>query len=214
MSSPIEREAMAAVGGHTGLEADASAAPAAAAEVAPVTGTILQQRQPLILPASNKLDAQLLDQLLTPFTISLDDWVRGLLTKDEFPESDPDEMAIGMLAQILTAQTSEQALAAMDLDRAKELCGGEPGGRSPVLEITGARPLRSDYEEGPACYCIVDAILLAEGERIRFTTGARAVQAVILTHIANGWLPFRCALEIRREKTRRGYYPLNLVAGV
>jgi hypothetical protein len=136
------------------------------------------------------------------------------MTNEEMPDSDPEEMALGMLASIMLAETSGEALAALDLARAKELCGGEPGGRSPVLEINGARALKSEYEEGAACYCIISATRLDTGDKIRFTTGARAVQMVVAKHMYEGWLPFKAALEIRRERTRNGFYPLNLVGGI
>lgn len=155
-----------------------------------------------------------IEALLQPYTISMKEWLTGILTVDDFPDQDPEAVTMGMLAQILMAETSEEALAAMDLQRAKELCGGDPGGRSPVLEITGARPMKSDYDEGAACYCIVSAVVLETGEKIRFTTGARAVQTAIFKHMAQGWMPFRACLEIRRERTRSGFYPLNLVSGI
>ncbi|HEY6277149.1 MAG TPA: hypothetical protein VIX86_12550 [Streptosporangiaceae bacterium] len=153
------------------------------------------------------------DLLLAPYTVSLQEWLKMLLTDAEFPEVEQDEIGIGLLASILTAETSEEALRALDLQRAKVLAGGEPGGHSPLLEITGARALRSTFEDGPSCYAIVQATILATGERIQFTTGARAVQAVIVKHIGEGWLPFRALLSIRRQATQRGFYPLNLEAG-
>lgn len=155
-----------------------------------------------------------LDQLLAPHTVSPRQWITTLMLNDEMPEADADEQTLGMLASILLAGSSEEALSALNLDRARDLCGGEPGGRSPVLEFHGARALRSDYEEGATCYMIADAIRLDTGERIRFTTGARAVQMVVAKHLYEGWIPFRGALEIRRERTRRGYHPLNLVGGI
>jgi hypothetical protein len=154
------------------------------------------------------------EAILAPHTVDMRTWLRALLVDEELPEEDPDEMALGMLAQIMFAKSSEEVLSIFDLDRAKELCGGEPGGRSPVLEIQGARALHSTYEEGAPCYVIVAAINCATGERIQFTTGARAVQMAILKHIHEGWMPFRACLEIRREATRRGFHPLNLVAGI
>jgi hypothetical protein len=155
-----------------------------------------------------------LDQLLSPHTVSPVQWIRSLMAADELPDSDPDEMALGMMASILMAETSEEALAALDLSRALELCGGKPGGRSPALEIFGARPLKSTMEDGAPCYAIVSAVRLDTGEKIRFTTGARAVQTVIAKHVYEGWIPFKAALEIRREATARGFHPLNLVGGI
>jgi len=167
-------------------------------------------------PPAAEVDVRLsqaeIDQLLAPAAVSMRDWLAGILSNEEFPEADPEQMALGMLAQILMAKTSQEALSAFDLDRAKEMCGGEPGGRSAVLEIQGARPLKSDYAEGAACYVIVQCVELATGERKQFTTGSRAVQTVIFKHIYEGWMPFRAMLEIRKERTKAGFYPINLVA--
>jgi hypothetical protein len=159
------------------------------------------------------LDKAQVEQLLAPYTVNLTDWLRMLVTDSEYPEVEQDEIGIGILASILTASTSEEALRALDLQRAKTLCGGEPGGHSPLLEITGARALQSTFEDGPSCYCIVQATIVSTGERIQFTTGGRAVQAVIVKHLGEGWMPFQGILTIRREATKRGFYPLNLEFG-
>ncbi len=154
-----------------------------------------------------------IEQLLAPHTVDLVTWVTSLVSGAEYPETDADEVGVGILATILTAKSSEEALSALNLERAKAMCGNKPGGHSPVLEITGARALKSTFQEGAPCYAIVDAIVCAKGERIRFTTGARAVQAVIIAHIGNGWMPFRAQLEIREQPTERGFHPLNLTLG-
>lgn len=166
------------------------------------------------LATLERLSGTELEQLLAPHTVSPKEWIMTLMTNEEMPEADADEQTLGMLASILLAGSSEEALSALDLQRARDLCGGEPGGRSPVLEFHGARSLRSDYEEGATCYMIADVVRLDTGERMRFTTGARAVQMVVAKHIYEGWIPFRAALEIRRERTRRGFHPLNLVGGI
>jgi len=155
-----------------------------------------------------------IEALLAPYTVDMRTWLRGITSADDYPDADPEAMAMGMLAQIPTATTSEEALAAFDLSRAKDMCGNEPGGKSPVLEITGARPMKSTFADGAGCYVIVSATVLAEGRKIQFTTGAKAVQMMIWKHTFEGWLPFRAMLEIRREKTAAGYHPLNLVAGI
>ena len=154
-----------------------------------------------------------LDELLRPHTLDLVAWAQALFQERDFPEQDPDEASKAMLASILLAGSSEEALASMELDRAKELCGDEPGGKSGMLRIHSARPIRSDFEDGPACYVIVDATQLGNGAPVRFTTGAAQVQAVILWHVGHGKMPFDGMLSIRRERTRQGYYPLNLTAG-
>jgi hypothetical protein len=159
------------------------------------------------------LDPRELEALLEPYTIDVRTWVRALVGVGDMPETDANASIAGILAGILTAETSEQALAALELDRAKQMCGDEPGGKSPVLLITGARALKSAFEEGAACYALISAVVVESGETIRFTTGAYAVQAVVLKHIAEGWMPFKARLEISRKATQRGFYPLNLIQG-
>lgn len=155
-----------------------------------------------------------IERLLEPFTISPVEWIRILLNAQDMPESDPDEMALGMLAQIVLAESPAEVMRAMTLERARELCGGRPGGRSNVYEFRGARPMASTFEDGPACYCIVNAFDMAESHPVRFTTGAKSVQMIIAKMQYEGWMPFKAALEIRAEPTRRGFHPLNLAFGI
>ena len=155
-----------------------------------------------------------LDAILAAHQTDMRTWIRSIMGAADMPEANTDDMAIGMLAQILGSNSSEEALAALTLDRAKQLCGDEPGGRSPVLEIHGVRPMKSDYAEGAGSYVIVNAIRLDTGQRVNFTTGSIAVQTVIWKHVYEGWMPFRACLEIKKERTKAGYYPLNLVAGI
>ena len=154
-----------------------------------------------------------LSELVGTRTVPVREWARSLVQDDEFPAEDPDEMALGILAGILMAKSSEEALSVTNLQRAKELCGGVPGGHSPLLEITDAMPFKSTYEEGAPCYAMVSAVVVSTGEKFKFTTGARAVQAVLIAHMVHGWMPFRCLITMRSTPTQRGYYPLNLEAG-
>jgi hypothetical protein len=183
---------------------------AAAAEPEPLTGDIVPAYKPGQL---TERVSSLIGDLLQPYTIDLRTWAEALFSVSEFEDADPDETSMGMLAQILGAQSSQEALTSLELNRAKEMCGDEPGGHSPLLVIRGARPMKSEYEEGAKCYVIVDAMIKHSGEAARFTTGAKAVQAVILAHMANNWMPFEAILTIRRQKTKRGFYPLGLEAG-
>jgi hypothetical protein len=154
-----------------------------------------------------------LEELVGARTVPVREWAASLVQDTEFPDDDPDEMALGILAGILLAGSSEEALAVTNLQRAKELCGNIPGGHSPLLEITAAMPFKSTYEQGAPCYAMVSATVVSTGEKFKFTTGARAVQAVIIAHLVHGWMPFRCLITMRATPTQRGYYPLNLEAG-
>jgi hypothetical protein len=154
-----------------------------------------------------------LEELVGTRTVPVREWAASLVQDTEFPDDDPDEMALGILAGILLAGSSEEALAVTNLQRAKELCGNMPGGHSPLLEITAAMPFKSTYEQGAPCYAMVSATVVSTGEKFKFTTGARAVQAVIIAHLVHGWMPFRCLITMRSTPTGRGYYPLNLEAG-
>ena len=107
-----------------------------------------------LTPTLGDLDSAELDRLLAPATMDYSTWLRSLLTDERLDEADPEEAGIGILAAILLASTPEEALAAVDLKRAKALCGDTPGGKSPLLEITGARGMVSSFEEGAPAYAI------------------------------------------------------------
>lgn len=154
-----------------------------------------------------------LDRMLQPYQVDFRAWLTTLLTDTEYPEQSSEESALGMLAQILTAGDVDEMFAAMQMERAKDLCGNEPGGHSFVMDITGARPMKSTFEEGPGTFVICSAIEVASGRKFQFTTGARAVQASVAMAMHKGWMPLRCVLVIRSRATARGYYPLNLEAG-
>lgn len=153
-----------------------------------------------------------LDTMLQPYQVDFRAWLTTLLTDTEYPEQSSEESALGMLAQILTAGDVDEMFAAMQMERAKDLCGNEPGGRSFVMDITGARPMKSTFEEGPGTFVICSAIEVASGRKFQFTTGARAVQASVAMAMHKGWMPLRCVLVIRSRATARGFYPLNLEA--
>lgn len=154
-----------------------------------------------------------LDELLAPHAVDMRSWLTTLMTEAEFPEQSADESTFGMLAAILTAGDVDEMFAAMQMERAKALCGGEPGGKSFLMSITGARPMRSTFDEGPGVFAIFQAVEVATGRKFQFTTGARAVQAAVAGAMVKGWMPLTCLLTIRRQATQRGYFPLNLESG-
>lgn len=141
-------------------------------------------------------------------------WVRALSDLADFVEEDKEDRGLSIVKAILTAETSEAVFAAMNLQSANDLCGTEPGGRSSVLEFTGATPLESKYEQGPSCFAIFYARDLAEGRDLSFSCGARAVQAAVIAHMVRGWMPFKASLVRRSKPTEAGFYPLNLESGV
>jgi hypothetical protein len=181
------------------------------AEVAPARpgpGAVVPHRanMPLIQ------DPQLRD-LLRPKSVTYEEWLRAVVDPDaEFPDDDEHD-AVSVLVAILGAETSAAALAATNLQRAQDLCGDGPGAHSARLDIRGAQTLKSTYEEGAACYVIVDSVNMATGEEVRWTTGARAIQACILKHMYEGWMPFPAIITRKRTPTKKGFYPLNLEAG-
>jgi hypothetical protein len=140
-------------------------------------------------------------------------WAKALAQDAQFEDDGDNSPELDMVIAILTAQTSEEAFAVTNVKHAEDLVGDQPGGHGPLMTITGARPLKSTFAEGPACFCIIDATIKASGEAIKLTCGGRSVQALVLTHVNRGWLPFDAILTRRLKPTRNGFYPLNLEAG-
>lgn len=153
-------------------------------------------------------------QLLGARVIPVREWIAALTEQERFEETDSEDAALGIVRQILLAESPGQVFSAMQAVSVKELLGDDPGARSSVFEIRGATPLASSFEEGVSCFAIIDATNLAEREHVTLSCGARAVQAAILAHMLNGWLPMRAVFTRRRKPTRRGFYPVNLESGV
>lgn len=140
-------------------------------------------------------------------------WAGALLNKAEYQEDRADDAGLEMVAAILGGQTSAEILAATNMRTVLDMLGDKPGAHSPLLEITGAHPMKSTFEDGPSCFAVISATEVASGEQFKFTCGGRAVQAAILAHVYRDLLPFRCILTRRLKPTRAGFYPLNLEAG-
>jgi hypothetical protein len=152
-------------------------------------------------------------KILGAQAIPFKEWALAVAKGQEFPTEAEEDPGFSIVAAILTARTSAEVFAAMDLKRTEDILDNGPGARTPVMEISGAIPLASTFEEGPGAFSVVKARWLAEAENFTFSVGARAVQAAIMAHMINGWMPFTCVLVRRRTPTRAGYYPLNLEAG-
>jgi hypothetical protein len=162
--------------------------------------------------AVDTIDRAAVLALLKPHAIPFVTWAGALMEQATFEEEASDQAGLGIIASILTAATSAETFAAMDMYGADRLVGDEPGGRSPLLEITGAIPLESTFDEGPSCFAIFSAVVVETGESIQFSCGARAVQASVMKHMFEGWMPLRAFLVRRKKPTRKGFYPLNLEA--
>lgn len=175
----------------------------------PVTGQLVERSTALAIPTPHELD-----QLLGGYTVNMRDWLAAMIQAEQFEESDTEDQALAIIRAIVTSKTSAAVFAAMDLKTTADLVGPDPGDRSNVLEIRGARPLASTYDEGPGTFIVIDAYDLAEQYELTFSCGAAAVQAAIWAHIANGWMPMKAAIVRRRKPTRKGFYPLNLESGI
>lgn len=158
-------------------------------------------------------DAQTIEQLLEGRTMPVVQWAAALMDRAAYEDTADSNPTLDIVAAILGAETSAEALAATSMRTVEDLIGTEPGAHSPLLRIHGAKPLASTYTEGPSCFAVVDVEIPSSGERFKLTCGGRAVQAAILAHVYRGWLPFDAILTRRLKKTRAGFYPLNLEAG-
>lgn len=154
-----------------------------------------------------------IEQLLQARALPVVQWAQALLNKAEYEEDADTDPALEIVAAILGGTTSAEILAATNMKTAEDLIGTEPGGHSPLLEITDARPLKSTFTAGPSCFCVIGATIVATSEQFKFTCGARGVQAAILAHVYRDLMPFQAILVRRLKPTRAGYYPLNLEAG-
>jgi hypothetical protein len=186
------------------VEAEAAIASATRHQAASGPGTSLD-----LLPDRGELA-----QLLGATVIPVRQWAQALVNSQQFEEENEEEAGLSIVRAILLANTPEAMFAAMNVSSVDEMLGKDPGARSSVFEIYGATPLASTYDEGPSCFCVIQARDKAEGTAVTLSCGARSVQAAILGSMLHGWLPITAAFERKRKPTRRGFYPISLVQGI
>ncbi len=192
---------------HDGINADATEVDPAPFESATlITGRPSPGQLAVVQPGTL---AELLDQRKMPFIA----WASALLKNTQFDAASEEDPSAPMLVAILAAETSEQAMAVSDMTPSETLCPKEPGSHSPLLRFTDATPLQSSFDDGPPVFCVVSYTVLATGEQGKTSIGARAVQAVLLKHMWENWMPFDGILARRLKPTRKGFYPMNLEAG-
>lgn len=110
-----------------------------------------------------------------------------------------------MLDQILSAETVEQLDATLSGLPSAEDFGGKP------LDIIGIAKAPSDYEEGLGFYLIVDAVVAATGEAVRFSTGSTTIVAQLVKAYDLDAFPIRVIPKRADKQTRSGYWPWSLV---
>ncbi len=151
-----------------------------------------------------------IEALIAPHAMRYVDVAAALLNNARYEEEPDAGGASSIVASILTATSSDAALKAAQMDNAESLIGTDPGTRSDRMIIRKGLALESAFDEGVPCFMVISAVWKATGEPFQFTSGARAVQATVLKHTFEGWLPFECVLTRRRKATRKGFFPLNL----
>ena len=108
-----------------------------------------------------------------------------------------------ILAQI------DAAGSAKDLDAAWRTAGLEQY-RDQLLRVHALRKMPSDFAGGLAWFLVVDAVDLATGERVTFTTGAIGVVAQLVKAFALGALPLQVIPRESERTTRAGYHVWHL----
>lgn len=118
-------------------------------------------------------------------------------------DDDPEKIADSIVARIMRAESVEDVLAPQAIEHARDLIGVP-------LEIRSAKFNRSEYEDGPEVYMVVEAEVLDDGRVTTFSCGGRSVMAQVYRIAQLGGLPFRGVLVQSPKPTRRGFRPLWL----
>lgn len=140
--------------------------------------------------------------------IDLTSWANALINRTKYREPDPDYLARTLLMQTLTADTVEAAFEQGGIRKMQESIPNTPGaGTGPIL-IYGLYVAKSDEEDGPGSYMILDTRGLADGVEAKYTTGSQGLQAQVLTMIKLGNWPIRCSIGRTDRQDRGGRYML------
>ena len=146
-------------------------------------------------------ETQVPEEDMTP-TTQLTDVEKFLTTVAGSIDQDPAAVQAAIVAGILASKTAEDVLHQQETTHAEDVIGVR-------LLITGLRWLRSDFEQGPGFYCVIDCTD-DDGTRQVVTVGSANVMAQLFRLDELGHLPFYAAIVRATRPTAAGYYPMRL----
>lgn len=122
-----------------------------------------------------------------------------------FEEQDPAEVQEAILRRIMAADSPEEILAPQGTVKAKDLLGRP-------IDIMGFRMQRSDLEEGPGFYAVIDAVDPFDQKPMVISCGAANVMVQLLALHKLKAFPTQAKFTEAERKTKNGYKPISLVA--
>lgn len=145
-------------------------------------------------------DVATLPAVDTPISAQLAEfreYVNGLSAVDD------DDVQERILTAILKATTPQDILAAGNAVPATELL-------NVPLMIEGIRASESTLDGANDFYLHVDAVVIANNDRITFSCGAQDVCVKLVQLARHGFLPMKAKIEQAAKATKKGYFPLFL----
>lgn len=121
----------------------------------------------------------------------------------EVESQDTDAATVEILARILRAESVDDVLAPQAPVPLQQLIG------FPIV-VDGVRWMRSDFDEGPGMYALVDAVHRDTGEKFLGTCGGMNVLAQLFAMDRLGAFPVHVVVTRARKATANGYFPLWL----
>lgn len=118
---------------------------------------------------------------------------------------DPEDVSDAIVARILASPDAGTLFAESETIAARDILGVP-------LNVKSVRWMQSDFEEGNGIYVVLDATVREDGKNAVVTCGARSVMAQLFVAQKEGWLPADLEFRQSARPTKRGYFPLSLVA--
>lgn len=116
---------------------------------------------------------------------------------------DPAEVKERILRSVLAAASVHDLLAAGAAVPAEQLY-------NVPLSFERIRASESTFVDGPDLYLHVECRIVANGDAVTISCGARDVVTKLLAADMRGWLPFTAVMEQSAKPTKDGFYPVFL----
>lgn len=128
----------------------------------------------------------------------------AILDGQALPEVESSEDAArGIMEQILTAPDVDSVLATFESAPIADYLGIP-------IEVHGVRWRPSAFTEGAPIFAVIDAVELANGERLTLTTSGRSVMAGLFRLEQLQAFPIALQVVEAKKATAAGYKPLQL----
>lgn len=134
------------------------------------------------------------------------EWYRSLAYGEPYAELDPERIAKKIMLRTFQAKDAAAVFEHQKPFGLQGLVRNQPGATTGPIDIVDLYVAESEHKTGVPCFMVMEIVSRNTGESLTTTTGARELQAQILSLVALGIWPIECEIKRIDAQDRGGRY--------